>query len=209
MAQSNNNDPLANVTPLETLKEWFMTGKIPTQSQFWAALDSFWHKDQEIAISRIKDLANFLKQKLDTEAFKSHVTSDKSHKDLFETKVDKVPGKELSDNNFTDSFKKKLEDITLPTNISLKGGNSFNIINELNYKNLFISPKDGDSITIRSGDADKIVMLTIISDADIDITGDGVSLDAPNGLTVQANKPVTIYKVENVYKVIGETTNKK
>ena len=205
MAQSHDIDPLINTTPLETIKEWFMTGKIPTQSQFWAAMDSFWHKDQEILISRIKGLTEFLSQKLDTDTFNSHLSDGDAHKDLFELKVDKEEGKGLSDNNFTDSLKKKLESIVIPTNISLSGGDGFNITNEFNYKNLFISPKDGDKITIKSSDADKIVMLTIISDADIDITGDGVTLDAPNGLTVQANKPVTIYKVGDVYKIIGET----
>jgi len=209
MAQSHDIDPLINTTPLETIKEWFMTGKIPTQSQFWAAMDSFWHKDQEILISRIKNLTEFLSQKLDTDTFNSHLSDDNAHKDLFEAKVDKEKGKGLSDNNFTDSFKKKLEGIIIPTNISLSGGDGFNITNDFNYKNLFISPKKGDNITIKSSDADNIVMLTIISDADIDITGDGVTLDAPNGLTVQANKPVTIYKVGDVYKIIGETTEKK
>lgn len=197
-----------NTTPLETIKEWFMTGKIPTQSQFWAAMDSFWHKDEKILISRIKDLAYFLNQKVDLEAFNDHLHTDVAHSDLFDNKVDKVAGKGLSDNNFTDSLKKKLEDIELPDNIILAGGSNFSIIDDYNYKNLFLSPQDGDEIVINDGDANNLVMVTIISDNDIDITANGVTIEAPNGLTVQANKPVTIYKVGDVYKVIGETISK-
>ena len=39
-----------------TIKNWFLTGLKPTQSQFWATWDSFWHKDEKIPITAIKDI---------------------------------------------------------------------------------------------------------------------------------------------------------
>src|SRR5690606_20151137 len=35
-------------TPLNTMKNWFLTGLKPTQAQFWATWDSSWHKDEDI-----------------------------------------------------------------------------------------------------------------------------------------------------------------
>jgi hypothetical protein len=36
------------IRPINTLKNWFITGAKPLQSQFWDWLDSFWHKDEPI-----------------------------------------------------------------------------------------------------------------------------------------------------------------
>lgn len=38
------------ITNLNTIKEWFRTGRKPTQSQFWATWDSFWHKHEGVVI---------------------------------------------------------------------------------------------------------------------------------------------------------------
>lgn len=52
-------------TPLNTLKNWFKTSLKPTQSQFWAWLDSFWHKDEDIPAAKIDGLQELLDSKVD------------------------------------------------------------------------------------------------------------------------------------------------
>lgn len=55
-------------TAINTIKEWFKTGKYPTQSQFWNWLDSFWHKDDVIPISQINNLETLLDGKANIDA---------------------------------------------------------------------------------------------------------------------------------------------
>lgn len=42
-----------NYTILQTIKNWFKTGRRPTQQQFWDTWDSFWHKSEQIPIAKI------------------------------------------------------------------------------------------------------------------------------------------------------------
>lgn len=55
-------------TPLNTLKNWFKTGLKPTQSQFWASWESFWHKDEKIPQASIDGLQERFDEKADAEA---------------------------------------------------------------------------------------------------------------------------------------------
>ena len=48
---------------LAEIKNWFKTGLKPTQIQFWATWDSFWHKDEVIPQSRIQNLITDLENK--------------------------------------------------------------------------------------------------------------------------------------------------
>lgn len=50
---------------VNALKQWFLTGKFPTQQQFHDWLDSFWHKDDEIPIDKVTNLATILNTKVD------------------------------------------------------------------------------------------------------------------------------------------------
>ncbi|MGP2571209.1 hypothetical protein ACT4R9_09770 [Ornithobacterium rhinotracheale] len=43
-------------TDLNTIKQWFKNGLKPTQEQFWAWLDSFWHKDDKIPAENVEGL---------------------------------------------------------------------------------------------------------------------------------------------------------
>ncbi len=70
---------------LNTIKNWFRTGLKPTQTQFWAAFDSFWHKEEQIPLDKIDGIQN-----------------------VFDNKVDKVAGKNLSTNDLTDVLKARL-----------------------------------------------------------------------------------------------------
>lgn len=70
-------------TDKNTLKSWFETNDVPTQDQFWALIDSFFHKDETIAISSITDIENILNGKADKEAFDTHLTDPDAHSGLF------------------------------------------------------------------------------------------------------------------------------
>lgn len=63
------------VTALNTIKNWFKTGLKPTQAQFWATWDSFWHKDQSIPQANITNLEQDLLLKQDKEGLHAVATS--------------------------------------------------------------------------------------------------------------------------------------
>lgn len=65
-------------TAINTIKDWFKTGKYPTQSQFWNWMDSFWHKDEAIPIGNIETLTTILdgKANADTLANKADLGED-------------------------------------------------------------------------------------------------------------------------------------
>ncbi len=44
-------------TDKPTIKNWFKTGLKPTQAQFWATWDSYWHKDDQLPMTAIEGLA--------------------------------------------------------------------------------------------------------------------------------------------------------
>jgi hypothetical protein len=50
-------------TSKNTLKSWFQNGDYPNQEQFWAWMDSYWHKDEDIDIARINQLTQLLTSK--------------------------------------------------------------------------------------------------------------------------------------------------
>lgn len=47
---------------IQQLKDWFRTGLKPTQAQFWALIDSYWHKQKNIPLTNIEDLPKRLKK---------------------------------------------------------------------------------------------------------------------------------------------------
>jgi hypothetical protein len=54
-------------TPKNTLKEWFKNGKKPTQEQFWAWMDSYFHRDEKIPVETIEGINQILINKADRE----------------------------------------------------------------------------------------------------------------------------------------------
>lgn len=64
---------------LNTIKNWFKTGLKPTQAQFWATWDSFWHKEDLIPASSIENLDERFDEKADADAFQSHLTDHDAH----------------------------------------------------------------------------------------------------------------------------------
>lgn len=77
------------VTALSQIKQWFKTGLKPTQAQFWATWDSFWHKSDTIPQSSIEDLAATLDAKAEAAQFNAHLTDAAAHAELFAGKADK------------------------------------------------------------------------------------------------------------------------
>jgi hypothetical protein len=67
------------ITALNTIKNWFKTGLKPTQAQFWATWDSFWHKDDKIPVTSVDRLPYYLDQKADQQAFQNHLNDENAH----------------------------------------------------------------------------------------------------------------------------------
>ena len=97
------------MTAIQTLKKWFSNFKKPTQEQFWAWIDSFWHKSEKIPMDSIDGLDRIIEGTASAEQLRNHLTDSQAHKGLFDGKVDKVPGKILSSNDFTNELRTKLE----------------------------------------------------------------------------------------------------
>ena len=56
MANIENQQPEYKYTEKSTLKNWFKSKLKPTQAQFWAWMDSYWHKGEKLPISTIDGL---------------------------------------------------------------------------------------------------------------------------------------------------------
>ena len=120
------------MTAIQTLKQWFSNFKKPTQEQFWAWLDSFWHKSEKIPMTSIEGLENVIQGTASAEQLRNHLTDSQAHKGLFDGKVDKEAGKGLSTNDFTNAYKQQLDlledyDIELDestTELKFKKGNN-------------------------------------------------------------------------------------
>ena len=134
------------ITAIQTLKKWFSNFKKPTQEQFWAWLDSFWHKDEKIPMTSIEGLENAIQGTASAEQLRSHLTDSQAHKELFDGKVDKVPGKILSSNDFTNELRRKLEELRqVDVSVLLPRGNFSGTAQELkelidNIMNILQSP---------------------------------------------------------------------
>lgn len=112
------------ITPISTLKRRFANFLKPTQEHFWAWMDSYWHKDENIPMNKVEGLSTALEGTASAEQLRNHLTDSQAHKGLFDGKVDKEVGKGLSANDFTNEHKQKLENLQ-PTDTSAflpKGG---------------------------------------------------------------------------------------
>ena len=94
------------ITPISTLKHWFSNFKKPTQEQFWAWLDSYWHKSEKIAMDTIDGLETAIRGTASADQLRNHLTDSQAHQELFATKVDKEAGKGLSSNDYTNEEKR-------------------------------------------------------------------------------------------------------
>ncbi len=67
---------------LSKIKDWFRSGLKPTQMQFWATFDSFWHKEQSIPQSAVASLGSTLDAKANVEDFNNHLRNAEAHPQL-------------------------------------------------------------------------------------------------------------------------------
>jgi hypothetical protein len=51
---------------IEALKSLFSNGQIPSQNSFWGLIDSFWHKSENIPMSKVQGLGEALAAKMPT-----------------------------------------------------------------------------------------------------------------------------------------------
>ena len=120
------------MTAINTLKKWFSNFKKPNQEQFWAWIDSFWHKSEQIPMSSIDGLDRIIEGTASAQQFQNHINDTHAHKEVLDKKVDKVEGKGLSSNDFTNAYKQQLDtledyDIELDestTELKFKKGNN-------------------------------------------------------------------------------------
>jgi hypothetical protein len=90
--ENNNGTPAVNVDR-STLKSWFVKFAKPTQSQFHAWIDAFWHKNEKIPMAQIEGLPTALANKAETAALQQYVP-------LSGTMEDKpITGKIISEND--------------------------------------------------------------------------------------------------------------
>ena len=66
-----------------TIKSWFEENDMPNQAQFWAWIESYFHKDEKIPITAIDDIENILNEKADAEALTNHINDSNAHAGLF------------------------------------------------------------------------------------------------------------------------------
>ena len=67
------------MTEKNILQNWFVTGAKPTQEQFWAWQESYWHKSESIPVEMVQGLGDILGNKADTEQLKNKANLDSSN----------------------------------------------------------------------------------------------------------------------------------
>lgn len=97
------------MTAITTLYKWFSDLMKPTGAQFKALIDSFWHKAEKIPISSIEGLDKLIEGTASDRQLQNHINDTNAHKEVLDKKVDKVAGKILSSNDFTNELRQKLE----------------------------------------------------------------------------------------------------
>lgn len=97
------------MTAIATLYKWFSDLKKPNGAQFKALIDSFWHKSEKISMNTIDGLDRIIEGTASAQQLQNHLTDTHAHKEVLDKKVDKVPGKKLSTEDFTTELRTKLE----------------------------------------------------------------------------------------------------
>ena len=67
------------MTEKNILQNWFVTGAKPTQEQFWAWQESYWHKSENIPTEKILGLSEVLANKADVEMLQHKANLDTSN----------------------------------------------------------------------------------------------------------------------------------
>ena len=67
------------MTEKNILQNWFVTGAKPTQEQFWAWQESYWHKGENIPVEMVQGLGDILGNKADAEMLQHKANLDTSN----------------------------------------------------------------------------------------------------------------------------------
>ena len=51
-----------SITPIQTLKSWFVNKAKPNQGQFWAWMDSYFHKSEKIPAESVDGLQDIIRR---------------------------------------------------------------------------------------------------------------------------------------------------
>ena len=72
------------MTPKKTLKKWFSNFMKPAQEHFAAWIDSYWHKDEKIPMSKIDGLSTAIENTVSAKQLLNHLDDTNAHHALFE-----------------------------------------------------------------------------------------------------------------------------
>ena len=72
------------MTPKKTLKKWFSNFMKPAQEHFAAWIDSYWHKDEQIPMSKIDGLSTAIENTVSAKQLLNHLDDTNAHHALFE-----------------------------------------------------------------------------------------------------------------------------
>nr|DAK29860.1 MAG TPA: hypothetical protein [Caudoviricetes sp.] len=72
------------MTPKKTLKKWFSNFMKPAQEHFAAWIDSYWHKDEEIPMSKIDGLSRAIENTVSAKQLLNHLDDTNAHRALFD-----------------------------------------------------------------------------------------------------------------------------
>ncbi len=70
---------MADITTKNQLKQWFVTGSKPLQAQYYAWMDAYWHKSEQISINSISGLSDVLSGKADVDQLANYALLDASN----------------------------------------------------------------------------------------------------------------------------------
>lgn len=200
-------------TDKNILKNWFKNGLKPPQEQFWAWIDSFYHKDEKIPITAIEEIEGILNDKADAEAFDTHLTDTNAHTTEFAAKEDKsqkgVAGGYAPLNEFAKvaaHFLDIVNDLTTGGNNSLLSAEQGKVLqNQIDGINTILSSNDVDLDTVQEiVDAIKTVETSLSSILVNDLTTGGVTkaLTAEMGKSLKAL--IDALNTNKVDKTAGE-----
>lgn len=61
------------IVSINTIKNWFKTGMIPTQDQFWSVFDSFRHKDDKVPVADVEGINELLATRASQQVLENHL----------------------------------------------------------------------------------------------------------------------------------------
>ncbi|MDH1602554.1 hypothetical protein [Empedobacter sp. GD03739] len=194
-----DNNTVLNYTDKTTIKNWFKTGLKPTQTQFWAQFDSYWHKSESLPISAISGLGTLIDGKAEIEhTHTQYATNDASS---------------LTDDNVL-SWQQKLgvddlDYVEIPTENATENSHPYVVVINDEGKSAKRNATDFGKVDTIDGieaDEDKNVALGALRKSTINKVSDQFSIESENGSSsVTFNDDGYAYFTGNVtYQMIND-----